>query len=153
MYGTLYEHQVLEKKYIYPQSRKLLWKRKNSQKSQYHPPCIEAMSCCDEVFDSVGLLTVTFPDDALVFSKKKFSKCDTWKKNLFWIIRHWTDKTVFLTGMEKRAQLKDYRIRSGVVKVSVLLKSKRAILANSFSDLHKKKFGFKRQNDQNYNAV
>lgn len=56
--------------------------------------------------------------------------------------------------MEKRAQLKDYRIRSGVVNVSVLLKSKRAILANSFSDLHKKKnFGFKRQNDQNYNAV
>ena len=56
------------------------------------------------------------------------------------IIRNLTDKTVFLTGMEKRAQLKDYRIRSGVVKVSVLLKSKRAILANSFSDLHKRKF-------------
>ena len=51
-------------------------KKKNNQKCQYHQPCIEAMSCCDEVFDSVGLLT--FPDDvALVFSKKKFSKCDT----------------------------------------------------------------------------
>ena len=51
-------------------------KEKSTKKSQYHQPCIEAMSCCDEVFDSVGLLT--FPDDvALVFSKKKFSKCDT----------------------------------------------------------------------------
>ena len=40
------------------------------------------MSCCDEEFDKDVLLTFPVDDDdtELVFSKKKFSMCDTCKR-------------------------------------------------------------------------